>query len=155
MKCLVDSCIFIENFKGKKEVKKLFLEAIECFECFITEVIFSEVFYKVIGLEGSRSPLTLKKKGSISYILKKENVKNYIKLLTMFNTLKTNKFIFEIAYELAENYNILPNDALILATCKHYGIKYLISLDEDFKESCEKERIVLIDSAEKLKEILK
>ncbi len=54
MKCLIDSCIFIESFKGKKEVKDLFLEVIEHFECFITEVVFSEVFYKVIGLKGNK-----------------------------------------------------------------------------------------------------
>jgi predicted nucleic acid-binding protein len=41
-----------------------------------------------------------------------------------------------------------------LATCKHYGIRYLISIDTDFPEPCEKEGIVLINSAEKLKGIL-
>ncbi len=26
----------------------------------------------------------------------------------------------------------LPNDALIVATCKHYGIKKIATFDEDF-----------------------
>ncbi len=54
-----------------------------------------------------------------------------------------------------KKHNLLSNDALILATCKYYRIKYLISIDtSDFKEPCEKEGIVLINSVEKLKEVL-
>ena len=30
-------------------------------------------------------------------------------------------------------YDLLPNDALIAATCKHYGIKKIATFDEDFK----------------------
>ena len=53
-----------------------------------------------------------------------------------------------------KHYNLKPNDAFILATCKYYNISYLISLDDDFQKPCEKEGITLINSAEKLKEIL-
>ncbi|MEM4945846.1 MAG: PIN domain-containing protein [Archaeoglobaceae archaeon] len=28
----------------------------------------------------------------------------------------------------------MPNDALIAATCKHYGIKKIATFDEDFKK---------------------
>ena len=48
----------------------------------------------------------------------------------------------------------LPNDALILATCNIYDIKYLVSFDSDFREICDKEEIVLIDSVEKFKEVV-
>ena len=37
-------------------------------------------------------------------------------------------------WELMKNYNLLPNDALIAATCKHYGIKKIATFDEDFKK---------------------
>ncbi len=30
-------------------------------------------------------------------------------------------------------YGLLPNDALIVATCKYYGIKKIATFDEDFK----------------------
>ena len=40
---------------------------------------------------------------------------------------------FEIWIEILENYNLLPNDALIAATCKHHGIKKIATFDEDFK----------------------
>ncbi len=36
-------------------------------------------------------------------------------------------------WELMKNYNLLPNDALIAATCKHYGIKKIATFDGDFK----------------------
>ncbi|MDI9645268.1 MAG: PIN domain-containing protein [Archaeoglobales archaeon] len=32
-----------------------------------------------------------------------------------------------------EEYRLFPNDALIAATCKHYGIKKIATFDEDFK----------------------
>ncbi len=32
-----------------------------------------------------------------------------------------------------EKYRLLPNDALIAATCKHYGIRKIATFDEDFK----------------------
>ena len=36
-------------------------------------------------------------------------------------------------FEVFEEYNLLPNDALIAATCKHYGIKKIATFDEDFE----------------------
>ncbi len=31
------------------------------------------------------------------------------------------------------DYTLLPNDALIAATCKHYGIRKIATFDEDFR----------------------
>ncbi len=36
-------------------------------------------------------------------------------------------------WKLMKNYNLLPNDALIAATYKHYGIRKIATFDEDFK----------------------
>jgi len=36
-------------------------------------------------------------------------------------------------FEIVKSYGLLPNDALIVATCKHYGIKKIATFDEDFK----------------------
>lgn len=43
-------------------------------------------------------------------------------------------------------YNLLPNDALILATCKLNGIERIASYDNDFVAACTGERIQLIRS---------
>ena len=36
-------------------------------------------------------------------------------------------------WEIMCEYKLLPNDALIVATCRHYGIKKIATFDEDFK----------------------
>jgi len=35
--------------------------------------------------------------------------------------------------ETMKKYRLLPNDALIAATCKHYGIRKIATFDEDLK----------------------
>ena len=52
-------------------------------------------------------------------------------------------------------YGLLPNDAMILATCKFYGINYLVSFDSDFEEACEGEGIRLLKSIEEISKALK
>ena len=37
------------------------------------------------------------------------------------------------ALDVMEKYKLLPNDALIVATCKHYGIRKIATFDEDFR----------------------
>ncbi|RLI81862.1 PIN domain nuclease [Archaeoglobales archaeon] len=41
--------------------------------------------------------------------------------------------IFDDSKKIIEKYRLLPNDALIAATCKHYGIKKIATFDDDFK----------------------
>ena len=154
MNCVVDSCVFIETFKGKSAAKELLVCAIEHFRCFIVGVIFSEVFYKLMGLRAGISPMTLKKKKAIATVLRHEELVFCAELLLSFEVLGENLDVVSESYKLMCQYNLLPNDALILAACKRYGIKYLVSLDSDFEKPCEKEGIMLIDSAEKLMEVL-
>ena len=70
-----------------------------------------------------------------------------------FLFLSDNILIEQDAISLMDDYGLLPNDAIILATCKFYGIKYLIIFDKDFEEACKEEGIVLINSIEKLEGI--
>jgi predicted nucleic acid-binding protein len=39
----------------------------------------------------------------------------------------------ELALEIMKEYGLLPNDALIAATCRHYKINTLATFDEDFR----------------------
>ncbi len=39
---------------------------------------------------------------------------------------------FDTYIEICEKYDLLPNDALIAATCKYYGISKIATFDEDF-----------------------
>ena len=36
-------------------------------------------------------------------------------------------------YDTLLNYRLLPSDAIIALTCKHYGIERILTFDEDFK----------------------
>jgi uncharacterized protein len=47
-------------------------------------------------------------------------------------------------------YNLLPNDALILATCKLENITILATYDTDFTKACLEEGIKLISKVEDL-----
>jgi len=57
-----------------------------------------------------------------------ELIKNYL-----LKILELNTQIFEISYLFSKKYGLLPNDALIAATCKHYGIREIATFDPDFE----------------------
>ncbi len=146
MKAFIDSCILIETFKENgiekaNEIFEVILNAMFNLEnvFFVNAIVYSEVIYKLIT----------KRK------VKKEIEEEFIfRLFEIFEWLDLPYSIKTKAIYCYKKYNLKPNDALILATCKYYGIKYLISIDTDFLIPCEKEEIVLINSAEKLKEVL-
>ncbi|MHA1333207.1 MAG: PIN domain-containing protein [Candidatus Odinarchaeia archaeon] len=46
----------------------------------------------------------------------------------LFEEPEINKNIRDLGYNFIEKYGLLPNDALILATCKFYGVNYLFHL---------------------------
>jgi len=43
------------------------------------------------------------------------------------------KTLLELSKRFSFDYKLLPNDALIAATCKHYGIRKIATFDPDFK----------------------
>jgi predicted nucleic acid-binding protein len=144
MKFFVDSCIFIEAFKttGTREASDILeniLKHVEFVNFYINSIVESEVLY-YFGFK-QKSKLKISKE-ELNIILK------------LFEILSLNKEVRTCFWQIFKKYNLKPNDALILATCKYYRIKYLISIDNDFPEPCKKEGIVLINSAEKLKGIL-
>ena len=146
MRFFVDSCIVIEALRkmGSKEAGEIFnviLRELLCMEntFAVNAVVYSEVVYKLL--------VKSKAKDSVS--------EEFIfKLFDVFEWLDVNVDVKDIAIRYHKSYRLKPNDALILATCKHYGIKYLISLDKDFERACAEEKVVLVNDAEKLKAVL-
>ena len=57
------------------------------------------------------------------------------------------------SYNYMKLYNLLPNDSLIIATCKYYNISYLCSFDSDFIDICKKEKIKLLSTLKDIKNI--
>ena len=59
------------------------------------------------------------------------HILNFLK--SRFIVLPVGDAIFDISKEIMKKYRLLPNDALIAATCKHYGIRKIATFDDDFK----------------------
>ena len=81
-------------------------------------------------------------------------LKTFAEIFSFFDLLLFEEQLLKSWVNLIEKYGLKTHDALIVAACKHYDVRYLISLDEDFERVCEEEEIVQIDSATKLKKIL-
>ncbi|WP_293447867.1 type II toxin-antitoxin system VapC family toxin [Persephonella sp.] len=143
-KIFVDSSIFIENFKGNTIAKEILEVAIDKFDVCINSIVFSEVLFKLIVLKSGKSILTLKSQNLISDLIKE--LKNYSELLLLFEVLEENKDVLNLSLRFMEKYSLLTNDALILATCKYYGIDKIASLDSDFEKATITEKIKLIRS---------
>ena len=148
--CFIDSSVLIEYIKGT-QTELLELIFTSKTDNYINHIVYSEFIYHFLSVMSGVSPLRLKTSSRISEILEEHEPLEFIhnfKILDMDEEIinKSNYFMI--------NYNLLPNDALIFATCHIYGIKYLVSFDSDFQEICEKEKIVLIDSMEKFKDLL-
>ncbi|MFA4646605.1 PIN domain-containing protein [Pyrococcus kukulkanii] len=52
----------------------------------------------------------------------------------LLRVVEINWEILRLSAEIGEKYALLTNDAIIVATCKYYGIKRIATFDEDFKE---------------------
>ncbi|WP_028950845.1 type II toxin-antitoxin system VapC family toxin [Sulfurihydrogenibium subterraneum] len=149
-KIFIDSSIFIETFKGNTAAKEILEVAIDNFDVCINSIVFSEVIFKLIVLKSGKSILTIKNQKNLISSLMKE-LKSYSELLLLFNVLEENKEILDISLKLMEKYDLLTNDALILATCNYYEIDKIASLDTDFEKATTNENIKLIRNVNDLK----
>jgi predicted nucleic acid-binding protein len=130
---MIDSSVLVEFSKGTR--KKLLLSIIDNpdNEYFINETVVSEYLYYYLILKGGAAPTSLKSS---------EKIKEIINQSTDYMLLRN--FLFLPATDLMAKYNLLPNDAIILATCKIHNITQLASHDKDFEEACKAEGITLL-----------
>ena len=137
----IDSSVLIEAFKGNK---KPFYDALISKredQFYINDIVLSEYLYYILGFNSGISPRTLQQKKQISNTLKNET--DQISLLEEFHFLPSSRNFLLKVPQLMSDYNLLPNDAIILATCKLHEIK-LASHDSDFIIPCKSENIELI-----------
>ncbi len=156
LKLMIDTTVIVETLKENTDAKEIFKEILDSRRkalFYINPFVVNEVVFILTVYLSELSPKTLKKKKEIVKKVVREEIKEKILpfIEKFFICVDFNLEQNKMTYELCEKYGLLPTDAAILATCKYYGIPYLISLDEDFCEACEKEGIGLIDSVEKLK----
>jgi predicted nucleic acid-binding protein len=141
-KIFVDSSVLIEALKGNKvEYYKTLVSQVEN-ENFINEIVISEYLYFVLGFSAGNSPRTLKEKGLLSHILLANE--NLTSILTDFSFVNGDSSVMRDVPILMATYNLLPNDAIILATCKIHNITKLASHDTDFIIPCKAEGIELL-----------
>jgi predicted nucleic acid-binding protein len=130
----LDSSVIIGLFSGDDDAEKILGKIIGESLC-VNDVVFSEVVYKSMVLK------FLEKEPKFSLKKLKRNIDKYIYLYKEFlKFLREFEIEFlaipeegiEIASSLARKHKLLPNDALIAATCKYYGITKIATFDPDF-----------------------
>ena len=65
--------------------------------------------------------------------ISKDIISDITDVLNFFDIVVLHSVNHFAMFEIIKSYSLLPNDALIAATCKHYGIKKIATLDGDFK----------------------
>ncbi len=141
LKAFVDSNVIINHLEGKLDLSEIRNK----YTLHSNAIVFSEVFMVYLKAITGKKSYELKKNPEL-IIEKKDELEELFMLFEIFEELEMNKEVRNLAYEFVKKYGLLPNDALILATCKFYGIKHLISFDGDFERACKEEDIELIDN---------
>ena len=113
-----------------KEKAKTLLEQYSGLEGCINDIVFSEVLFVYIKAETGKKSYELKKQPEL---VKSVELNDIVELLGRYRTLDVGEAVKSEAERLIKKYGLLPNDALIAATCKHYGITKIATFDSDFK----------------------
>ena len=137
----IDSSVLIEYNKGTKI--KLLSSLLNSQQniCYINETVISEFLYHFLAKNSDISPKTLQRKNQIVNVF--ERSKQYT-IIHLFSFLATDESILNLVPSFMQQYNLLPNDAIILATCKIHNISQLASHDKDFTETCKGDGIELL-----------
>ena len=131
----VDSSVIVGFFSGNSKAVEVLDSFSDCVLC-ISDVVFSEGVYKLMVLKflerNEKFRLHALRKDISDYVHVYEILWEFISRAEM-EVLQINVKIIAEAIEIGVRYGLLPNDALIAATCKHYGIKKIATFDDDFK----------------------
>jgi len=137
----VDSSVFVTHcMAGDSTLIKL----LKSFKLLISPNVIEESFYKSMYLRtetihGRTGKYLLRdtyKRDKNAYRGVYQYFHEFIPKLIEAGELRVLPINAEIVLDsvkISWEYSLLPNDALIAATCKHYGIKKIATFDEDFK----------------------
>lgn len=146
MTLFIDSSLPVEYIKGNKGSDDLLAYLLSFdFDLIINSVVFSEVMFKFLTIHGEKSGLALKKGHAIGGILEGHDARKILKYFKFDGSTDDPQ---DEALRLMQQYNLLPNDALILAHCINSRIQFIASYDSDFIIPCREEGLTLIDSIE-------
>lgn len=144
----LDSSILVEYSKGNG--RDFMTSLLGCgVQLHYNSIVLTEYLYHFLGYQGGKAPRTLKENQRIGHVL---NADDPLRLLNLFGQLVDAHPPAATVVRLMKTYNMLPNDAIILAHCLTTGIRYVASYDvTDFATPCRREGITLLDSVEALK----
>ncbi len=125
----IDSNVFLEFLKGKERAKTLLEDYLDLEGC-INDIVFSEVLFVYIKAETGKKSYELKRQPEL---VKSVELNDILELLGRYRMLEVGEAVKSEAEGIIKEYGLLPNDALIAATCKHYDIKKIATFDPDFK----------------------
>ena len=140
-KLVLDSSILVEYSKGNKTELLEYLIAETNIDLFINSTVLSEYTFHWLANKGQKAPRTLQQAQQIRYLIEPASLELS---LAQFTVLPSSNDIIPIYLRLMQQYNLLPNDALILATAILHQIPAFASYDPDFIAACQGEGIRLV-----------
>lgn len=141
---ILDSSILVEYTKRNKTELLDYLLQTRPGQLYINSTVLSEYTYHWLGNNGQKSPRTLQQTGMIGSLIEGNNQDEF---LNLFTVLPSSNAIIPLYLRLMQQYNLLPNDALILAAAKLHDIPALASYDSDFEVACTGEGLRLVRAA--------
>ena len=131
MRVFIDSNVIIDLLRGKDKVLNFF-ELIDSEEIvgFTNKIVFLETIHVYLILKTGKGPKELRKNRGV---IKEVSLSPILEVFEIMEILPIDSISNEEISRVVNIYGLLPNDALIAATCKHYGIKKIATFDEDFK----------------------
>ena len=123
MEVFFDSNVFLHHLADSRVEATTLIKRVELggITGYINDIVISEVTYGYIRAITGLSPFNLKNKKKIEKI--EIDLSPLKELFDLFEVLPSR--FGNVALDIMEKYNLLPNDALIAATCRYYGIKKL------------------------------
>ena len=128
-----DTTLFLKVLEGDGVARELFRELYRKERLYRNAVVFSELMFVWLKSITGKKSYELRKSPDIlkSAILSFKKIEPF---LNLSHSLPITQEIEFLAMEISAQYGLLPNDALIAATCRHYGIKKIATFDEDFEK---------------------
>lgn len=143
-KIFIDSNIITYHLSGHSvfgEACRDFLKKVEIrkYECYVNDVVFSEVLlnfmkselFRLRGIKPQRMVGEIKREPSLIELV------NFNAVIKLFENLRVE--ILPVEYkckkivEFISRYSLLPNDAIHVATMKRHGIENIATNDKDFE----------------------
>ncbi len=141
MAVFLDSSVIMGYFMGREDARRVVESGLEFA---INDVVYSEVAFGLLRaryheVRGTYSFYDMKRRLaegdeslSSAYVI----IEDFLRVLegeSRLRFLPVTRRVVEAASAVAKAFGLLPNDALIAATCRHYGIGTIATFDEDFR----------------------